>query len=84
MRGSSKKSIINEFIEADEVRLVAADGSQVGVVPIDEAREAAAKAKLDLVLIAPDADPQVCKIMDHGKHVFDLKKQKLEKKIKNS
>ena len=76
MRGSSKKSIINEFIEADEVRLIAADGSQVGVVSIEEARDAAAKAKLDLVLIAPDADPQVCKIMDHGKHVFDLKKQK--------
>tara|TARA_Y100001934_G_scaffold278522_1_gene379937 strand:- start:884 stop:1408 length:525 start_codon:yes stop_codon:yes gene_type:complete len=82
MRGSSKKSIINEFIEAEEVRLVAADGSQVGVVPIDEARDAAAKAKLDLVLIAPDADPQVCKIMDHGKHVFDLKKQKAANKKK--
>ncbi len=82
MRGSSKKSIINEFIEADEVRLVAADGSQVGVVSIEEARDAAAKAKLDLVLIAPDADPQVCKIMDHGKHVFDLKKQKAANKKK--
>ena len=46
MRSSSKKSIINEFIEADEVRLVAADGSQVGVVSIEEARDAAAKAKL--------------------------------------
>ena len=82
MRGASKKSIINEFIEADEVRLVAADGSQVGVVSIEEARAAATEAKLDLVLISPDADPQVCKIMDHGKHVFDLKKEKAANKKK--
>ncbi|MED5412795.1 MAG: translation initiation factor IF-3 [Pseudomonadota bacterium] len=82
MRSSSKKPIINELIEADEVRLVGADGEQVGVVPIENALAAAADAKLDLVLIAPDADPQVCKIMDYGKHVFDLKKQKAANKKK--
>ena len=82
MRGGSKKPIINEFIEAEEVRLVAADGSQAGVVSIADARIAAADAKLDLVLIAPDADPKVCKIMDYGKHVFDLKKQKAANKKK--
>ena len=82
MRSSSKKPIINELIEADEVRLVGADGEQVGVVPIENALAAAADAKLDLVLIAPDADPQVCKIMDFGKHVFDLKKQKAANKKK--
>ena len=82
MRSSSKKPIINEFIEADEVRLVAADGGQVGVVSIEDALAAAEDAKLDLVLIAPDADPQVCKIMDYGKHVFDLKKQKAANKKK--
>ena len=82
MRSSSKKPIINEFIEADEVRLVGADGSQVGVVSIEDALTAAEDAKLDLVLIAPDADPQVCKIMDYGKHVFDLKKQKAANKKK--
>ena len=82
MRSSSKKPIINEFIEADEVRLVGADGEQVGVVPIENALAAAADVKLDLVLIAPDADPQVCKIMDYGKHVFDLKKQKAANKKK--
>jgi translation initiation factor IF-3 len=76
MRSTSRKPIINEFIEADKVRLVGADGQQIGVVSIEEARSAAEEAKLDLVLIAPDADPQVCKIMDYGKHVFDLKKQK--------
>ena len=82
MRGSTKKPIINEFIEADEVGLVGAKGEQAGIVSIDDARAAAADAKLDLVMIAPDADPVVCKIMDHGKHVFDLKKQKAANKKK--
>jgi translation initiation factor IF-3 len=82
MRSSSKKPIINEFIEANEVRLVGVKGEQLGVVSIDEARAAAAEIKLDLVLIAPDAEPQVCKIMDYGKHIFDLKKQKAANKKK--
>lgn len=82
MRSSPKKPIINEFIEADPVRLVSEDGEQLGVVSIEEARAAASEAKLDLVLIAPDADPQVCKIMDYGKHIFDLKKQKAANKKK--
>ncbi|MDF1623770.1 MAG: translation initiation factor IF-3 [Pseudohongiella nitratireducens] len=82
MKSSSKKPIINENIDATEVRLVLADGEQKGIVTIDEAREAAAEAKLDLVLIAPDAQPPVCKIMDYGKHIFDLKKQKAANKKK--
>lgn len=82
MKSSSKKPIINENIDATEVRLVLADGEQKGIVTIDEAREAAADAKLDLVLIAPDAKPPVCKIMDYGKHIFDLKKQKAANKKK--
>ncbi|MCH2356049.1 MAG: translation initiation factor IF-3 [Pseudomonadales bacterium] len=84
MRSGSKtrKSIINEFIEAEQVRLVGAGGEQVGIVSIEEARAAAEDARLDLVLIAPDSDPVVCKIMDHGKHVFDLKKQKAASKKK--
>ena len=59
-----------------------AGGEQVGIVSIEEARAAAEDARLDLVLIAPDSDPVVCKIMDHGKHVFDLKKQKAASKKK--
>lgn len=82
MKSSSRKPIINENIDATEVRLVLADGEQKGIVTIDEAREAAAEAKLDLVLIAPDAKPPVCKIMDYGKHIFDLKKQKAANKKK--
>ncbi len=82
MRSSSKKPIINEFIEAEEVRLVGETGEQLGIKSLEEARAAAAEAKLDLVLIAPDAEPQVCKIMDYGKHIFDLKKEKAANKKK--
>ena len=57
------------------VRLVASDGSQVGVVSLETALEAAQKETLDLVEISPDAEPPVCKIMDYGKHVFDIKKK---------
>ena len=55
--------------------MVASDGSQVGVVSLTEALEAAQKETLDLVEISPDAAPPVCKIMDYGKHVFDAKKK---------
>ncbi|MDA0280372.1 MAG: translation initiation factor IF-3 [Proteobacteria bacterium] len=82
MRSSSKKPIINEHIEADQVRLVGEEGEQLGIKSLEDARAAAAEAKLDLVLIAPEADPQVCKIMDYGKHVFDLKKEKAANKKK--
>ena len=82
MRSSSKKPVINEHIDASEIRLVLANGDQAGIVSIDEARVAATEAKLDLVMIAPEAEPPVCKIMDYGKHVFDLKKQKVANKKK--
>jgi translation initiation factor IF-3 len=64
------------------VRLVLSDGSQQGVVALDDARGRAEAEKLDLVLISPEADPPVCKIMDYGKHVFELKKQKAANKKK--
>jgi translation initiation factor IF-3 len=54
---------------------VASDGSQVGVVSLQEALGAAQKETLDLVEISPDAEPPVCKIMDYGKHIFDIKKK---------
>jgi translation initiation factor IF-3 len=75
MKGRSKKAAINEDIEAKEVRLIGADGQQVGVVSISEALAAAQAASLDLVEIVPDSEPVVCKIMDYGKHIFDVKKQ---------
>ena len=74
-KGASKKAIINDQITADPVRLVGAEGEQVGIVPLSEAMAAAEAASMDLVLIA-DSDPPVCKVMDYGKHVFEAKKQK--------
>ena len=74
-KGASKKAITNEQITADPVRLVGADGEQVGIVSLSEAIAAAEAASMDLVQIA-DSDPVVCKIMDYGKHVFEAKKQK--------
>jgi translation initiation factor IF-3 len=67
---------INVDIEAESVRLIGADGEQVGIVSISEALKAAQEAKLDLVEIAPDASPVVCKILDYGKHIFEAKKGK--------
>ena len=62
--------------------MIGADGSQVGIVPIAKALEAAQEAKLDLVEIAPDAEPVVCKILDYGKFVFEAKKDKAAAKKK--
>jgi len=73
--------VINDQITADPVRLVGADGEQVGVVPLSEALAAAERASLDLVQIA-DSDPVVCKVMDYGKHIFEAKKQKSAQKKK--
>ncbi|RDE22820.1 translation initiation factor IF-3 [Motiliproteus coralliicola] len=81
-KGASKKAIINEAIEAREVRLVGAESEQLGIVTLEEALQQAQTASLDLVLIAPDAQPPVCKLMDYGKHVFELKKQKAAQKKK--
>ncbi len=64
------------------MRLIGADGEQVGVVSISDALRTAEDAKLDLVEIAPDAQPIVCKIMDYGKHVFEAKKEKAAAKKK--
>ncbi|MGI0115183.1 translation initiation factor IF-3 [Zooshikella sp. RANM57] len=73
---------MNEEIKAREVRLIDAEGTQVGIVPISEALETAKQAELDLVEINSSAEPPVCKIMDYGKHLFELKKQKAAAKKK--
>ena len=65
-----------------EVRLIGHDGSQVGVVPLAQAQEMAREKDLDLVEIAPTANPPVCKIMDYGKYVFQQKKKQGEAKKK--
>jgi len=58
------------------VRLIGADGSQVGIVSLDAAFDAAAEADMDLVEISPDAEPPVCRIMDYGKFLFEESKKK--------
>ena len=84
-RGVAKRadrSLPNEEIVAPSVRLIGADGEQVGVVSRDEALNAARRASLDLVLIAPDAEPPVVKVMDYGKHLFEQKKTKAAQRKK--
>jgi translation initiation factor IF-3 len=70
------------MIRAAEVRLIDADGKQVGVVPIAQAQDLAREKDLDLVEISPTANPPVCKIMDYGKYVFQQKKKQSEAKKK--
>ncbi|MBT8149982.1 MAG: translation initiation factor IF-3 [Gammaproteobacteria bacterium] len=83
MKGKdSKRATINEAIDAKEVRLIDANGEQVGVVPLEDALTRAREASLDLVQLAGDSDPLVCKIMDYGKHLFDLKKKRAASKKK--
>lgn len=62
---------MNDRIRAREVRLVAPDGSQIGVKNIDEAKWLAAQLELDLVEVAPDARPPVCRLMDYGKYKYE-------------
>ena len=65
-----------------EVRLIGADGAQIGVVPLQQAQDMAREKDLDLVEISPTANPPVCKVMDYGKYVFQQKKKQTEAKKK--
>ena len=76
MKSENKKLAVNEDIRARQVRLIDQEGTQLGIVPIEEALKTAETAGLDLVEIAADAEPVVCKIMDYGRYIFDAKKQK--------
>lgn len=78
----SAKARINEEIRAKEVRLIGADGEQVGIVSLSQALNAAAEVDLDLVEISPNAEPPVCKIMDYGKFIFEKSKAQKEQKKK--
>ncbi|AYA99514.1 translation initiation factor IF-3 [Lachnoanaerobaculum umeaense] len=74
--------MINEQIKVKEVRLISSEGEQLGIVSINEAREKAEEAGLDLVLIAPTAKPPVCKIIDYGKFRYELARKDKEAKKK--
>jgi translation initiation factor IF-3 len=58
--------------------LIGADGENVGVVPIDEAMRLAHEAEVDLVEVAPNADPPVCRVMDFGKFIYERTKKERE------
>ncbi len=69
---------INEDIRDREVRVIDSDGNQLGIMSASEAMAKAAAANLDLVKIAPNASPAVCKIMDYGKYRFEQQKREKE------
>ncbi len=76
---------VNERIRAREVRVIGADSSQMGVLPIHKALQLAASLGMDLVEISPMANPPVCKIMDYGKYKYELsKRQSKNKKQQNT
>lgn len=70
--------MINEEIRDREVRVVGQDGEQLGVMPIQQAMALADEKQLDLVKIAPQAKPPVCKIMDYGKYRFEQSRRDRE------
>ncbi|MFH1197361.1 MAG: translation initiation factor IF-3 [bacterium] len=78
---TAKKPRVNEEITLPKVRLIGSDGQQLGIVSISEARHQAELAGLDLVEIAPQADPPVCKVIDFGKFIYEQQKRdKIQKK----
>ncbi len=79
---SKGETLVNEKIRAREVRLIGKDGEQIGVKTRQEALEIAERAELDLVLVAPNAKPPVCRIMDYGKYRFEQQKKEKEKRKK--
>ncbi len=72
--------MINEEIRDKEIRVIDADGTQLGIMKLDQAMSVAAAKDLDLVKIAPPATPPVCKIMDYGKYRFEQSKLEKEKR----
>lgn len=77
-----KRNRVNEDITVQEVRLIDAEGQQVGIVQTRDALERATAEGLDLVEIVPNAEPPVCRLMDFGRFLFDQKKKKNEAKKK--
>jgi translation initiation factor IF-3 len=75
---SANEFRVNEFIRVSEVRLIGAAGENVGVVPTREALRMAQQAELDLVEVAPNSTPPVCRIMDFGKFLYEKEKKERE------
>ncbi len=79
-----KQANVNEKIRALEVRVIGHDGQQLGILPIRKALELAAQEQLDLVEVAPNAEPPVCKIMDYGKFKYQQSKRVQEARKKQT
>lgn len=79
---SDKAIRVNQGITSPKIRLVDQEGNQVGVVNLKDALYQAEVADLDLVEIAPNAEPPVCRIMDFGKYLFEINKKKTAQKRK--
>lgn len=73
---------MNEDIREKEIRVIGADGEQLGILPTKEALKMAEEKELDLVAISPSANPPVCKIMDFGKFIYEQQKKDKEAKKK--
>ncbi|HMN28912.1 MAG TPA: translation initiation factor IF-3 [Caldilineaceae bacterium] len=74
----SDEARVNSEIRAREVRLIDADGTQLGIVPIRDALNLAGERDLDLVEVAPNADPPVCRLMNYGKYLYEKQKRERE------
>jgi translation initiation factor IF-3 len=74
--------MINEQIRDKELRVVGPDGEQLGIMTVKDAQTLAIEKSMDLVKIAPQAKPPVCKIMDYGKYKFDAAKKEKEARKK--
>ncbi|HBG19245.1 MAG TPA: translation initiation factor IF-3 [Desulfobulbaceae bacterium] len=79
-----EKSIINEAIRFPKVRLIDAEGNQLGVVSSEEAKNIASEAGLDLVIVSENADPPVCRVMNYDKFRYEQKKKTQEAKKKQT
>ena len=80
----SKELRVNEGIRAREVRVVSAEGEQLGILPIGEALRIATERELDLVEVAPEAAPPVCRIMDFGKYKYQQSRRSKEARKKQT
>ena len=78
----TKQQRLNEDITYEQIRLVSDSGEQLGILSPDEARKIAEERGMDLVEIAPNAEPPVCRLMDYGKYLYASAKKKQESKKK--
>jgi len=79
---SPRKHRVNEGIKAEKVRLIDESGKQTGIIPLGEALRVARSRDLDLVEVAPNASPPVCRLLDYGKYIYE--REKRERKARRS